>query len=281
MNRFLIFLMVFLPLSCTPQTQGRIRQKAIENECPSLFTPILSFYVKAYYALPKDKETIISFAEKWKAVDTNFVLFENRYGMSLNDLLSSRIDYAYYTDSAFLFSTVNSNRIGCSIIGSPFYWIMHPEEYNPYKFDFYDQFMPSAFRNNGEYLFEEEFDYDHLSMLINNISLNHSSRIYYDGFYFDGLTETPYRKKMPYMSIVSYCMSTDSITTLTRLLPQDSLFIFNKETESFLQIQNSLTDLCHSYLKDLSLAIKSCQTNNCDVDRIVLGIQWFCDDLEK
>ena len=38
MNRFLIFLMVFLPLSCTPQTQGRIRQKATDNECPSLFT---------------------------------------------------------------------------------------------------------------------------------------------------------------------------------------------------------------------------------------------------
>lgn len=278
MKKTFLFLAALFLVSCSSKMtdKERIRQMAVENDCISFLSNAVRGYYLAYYSLPKDFESLLSYLERFKALDTDFKYFEEMNDMSLDQLLSLKIGFVYYTDSLFLYTETPYNKIGCCIYGHPFYWLAHPEKYN--YLDYYDLFEPSAYRINGDYLFWVEFDYWTLSAQVDSVYSHYPDIVSYDGYFFNGLTETPQKRKVPYISIVSYNPSSDSLEILTPILPADSLYVFNKADNTFMPIDKPLKDLCKDCLNDILAVLKETAEDNKEVARIMMGIRWYCND---
>ncbi len=268
---------LFVP-SCITNPRCRTRQLAIENECYSLLNFMVQYYDHAYYSLPKDAESLLSFAERWKAIDSCFVYYEDIYGMKLSDFSSRSMNFAYYGDSIFIYTETLNEIIGCCAYGTPFYWWAHPERYDPFRRDFYDCFRPSAYRENGDYLFEEEFDYKELSSLIDSLYARYDSVVTYNGYYFDGFSEIPHNQQVLFLSIVSFEPDRDIMEVLTPVLPIDSLQVYSTTRGTYRPMRDALDVECKEYLNGIMALFKNNTHSNKDVARILLGIRWCCND---
>ncbi len=278
----LLALLFFVSCSNDMTDKERIRQLATNNFVDE-FSPIsglLQYYVRAYYAMPADKKEFLSFVEKYKDADPFFSEIEELIGLDILDTLTKEtILFASYDDSIFFY--LPNFKVGSSIIGTPFYWIEHPELYPPYKFTYYDEFRPSAYRLNGDYLFETEYNYASLNAAIDSVVSSHYNGIVtYNGYFFDGLSETPHRQQTPYLSIASFSPSTGSLEILSSLLPTDSLQVFSKSQKAYSPIEIPLEELCKDYLDELVTVLNENVKENTEVAKILMGIRWRCNYLE-
>lgn len=271
-------LVIFLVLltACTSQPNEIIRQKAIDNEQYSFLNKIVEYYSRAYYALPPSKKDLYSFVIEWRSIGSSSAIFERYHGDVFDALLFDRIEFAYFIDSVFIYAPTLA--LGCRVIGSPFYWLENPDKYDPYKPDFNEWFQPAAYDKEGNYLFEEEFDYRQITSAIDSIASQYACRITHEGYYYDGLSDKPQRKQVPYMSIVAFTPDNDTIETLSMTKTFDSLFVFDKESLTYQSVNNSLPTLCKDYSDNVVAAIKKIFKKNPILNRIIMGLHWYCNN---
>ncbi len=273
-----VILLSSILTSCIADPLSGTRQKAVDNECYSFLNFITNYYCNAYYSLPRDKESLLHFTERWRTKDSCFAMYEESYDMCFSDLMSLKVEFAYYTDSVFLYTETPYNKIGCCVYGHPFYWLEHPERYDPYRSDYYYQFRPSAYSKDGEYLFEEEFDYQQLSKQIDSLCSRYDIVVTHKGVYFDGFSERPHMMQVPFLAIVSVKSISDSLEIMTPILPVDSLFMYNKATGTYMPMNDSLMRCCRDYIEALKAIITENIGKNNDAERILLGIRWYCNE---
>lgn len=281
MKKIFLFLAALFLVSCSSKMtdKERIRQMAVDNYV-SYFSPVswlLQNYVRAYYTVPADEEEFLSFVKEYKQKDPFFSESQFFEGDILKALTKETILYAPFEDSIFFY--LPKYKSGSSIIGTPFYWANHPEKYHyPYGNYYYSMIEPSAFRSNGAFLFDSEFNYSALASVNNAVCSHYNSFIYYEGNWLDPISETPHKEQVPYFSIAAYHPSSGSLEILTRILPADSLFIYNKEDKTYKPIDKPLEELCKDYLDEIASALNGIVEGNKDVAKILMEIHWCSND---
>lgn len=68
MKKISLFLAALIIVSCSSKMtdKERVRQLAIENDCISFLSNAVRGYYHAYYSLPKDFESLLSYLERLK-----------------------------------------------------------------------------------------------------------------------------------------------------------------------------------------------------------------------
>lgn len=284
MKKIIVIILLLLPFwsSCQNETRDkeRIRLLAIENYVDE-FVPInrfLKFYVCAYYAMPSDYDEFMSFIKEYKKRDPFFYEWEKREGYDIIKTISnSNLLFAAYQDSVFFY--LPDYHVGSSVIGTPFYWLENPDKWYPRypnRLDYDSWFFPSAYDKKGKYLFDSEFHYRRFEEKIDSISSQYTCRITHEGYFYTGFPEGPQIRQMPYLSIVSFSRTADSVELLSRTASTDSLFIFDANDLTYQPVKDSLPNLCKEYMDETVSVLKKVFEENPDVERITMGLNWYC-----
>lgn len=145
----IILLLVFLICSCKEIT----RKNALQNERETELNGIIEYFARCNYCLPQNINEILSFINEWKKKAPQ----EYPYSDNITDpLYTRRIQFANYRDSVFLYD--KQDKLGCSVKGTPYYWLKHPDTYPIERMDFSEIFRVSAFSKNNEFIFEIDYD---------------------------------------------------------------------------------------------------------------------------
>lgn len=274
MKRVLLFLLILLAGSCTDKVKDKeeIRQLARDNYVDDFF-PInwlLQGYRNAYYAFPADYDEVLAYVVDCKEHEPFLSeverIDERPGGQDIVDLLSrTKVFYASFGDSVFFY--LPDYQVGSCVIGTPFYWLEHPEEYD--RLDFEGLFQSAAYDENGSYLFSDRFDYERLGRLNDSIASCYDYVVTSEEFRYDGLSDEPLKRQMPYWSIVAFTSEGDSFEILSRVKSTDSLYVGNRPCTDNLPV------CCKEYLDDLQAIIRTAFSENPDAVRIVTGIHWY------
>ncbi len=279
--RWLFFVLIICSvcISCVnTDNKETVRRRARQNECYSFLNQIVRRYVHANYKMPDNLEDLLTFVSEWEKTDVDFWIYEADAGIKYRDALKHKsLEFAFYQDSVFFYMEAPAGKIGCCEIGTPHFWLEHPDIYQRnHRGSLMDGLLPSAFYDNGKYLFETDFDYNYLIHCIDSIEQKYSAAIFYPSYYFDVLTETSEPRLMPFLSIISFDVKRNALALSSRIPERDSLYVTMNQKD-FAPIDTSLTALCADYLQDLSAAIKTGLRGNPQVGYLVMGIRWYCN----
>lgn len=267
MKRIVILLALLSFAACTTDSKEEIRENARKHSCD--IRPIngmIQYFVHSTYRMPLDYQDFLHFLYLWKENDPFFSEMERIEGYSILDSLShAEIQFAAYEDSVFFYFP--KDEIGSYIIGTPRFWLEHPEAYPEVQCQ-RDAFLPAAFANNGEYLFN--IDYNHLQMILNSIQDDYPNKIIYPGYEFDIFSRSAQRKMIPLCVMMKYDVHLKEIEICSRVPDQDSLYFYNKRYfEDTTRISLPINNLCRNYLDDLTSVMDSLAKHNINIYRII------------
>lgn len=282
--RYTIVLLFVLGSSCLliscdkRNTKEEIRDLAKKHEYNSPVNKLLEGYIRAYYATPPDKDHFLSFVQACELKDDYIKQLKQYGGYEIVEaLFDNHSLFASFSDSTFIVMRKGAfNKMGCCVIGTPSFWLEHPEKYPMDRLDYNDWFNPAAFTANGEYLFPLEFDYSRLKQQIDSISI-----LYYDSLVIHkdvidlsstNLDDPLFVKQwLPLRIVVSYELSSDYIS-MQSVIPNTGVYYTNSQTAEPLPLQTETVSVCRNYLDDIKQIFRTCLMESPKAESIITTI---------
>ena len=267
MKRIVIILAFISLAACTSDSKEEIRENARNHMCDIRpLNGMIQYFVHSTYRMPLDYQDFLLFLSLWKENDSFFSEMERIEGYAIIDsLVRADIQIAAYEDSVFFYFP--KEEIGSFVIGTPRFWIEHPEAYPEVQCQ-RDDFLPAAFANNGEYLFS--IDYTHLQKILDSIQNNHPNKIIYPGYELDLSSRSPQQKMVPLFVVFKYDAYLKKIDICSRIPDQDSLYYTNTPCyEDTTRIPMPINYLCRNYLDDLITVMDSLARHNKDIYQMI------------
>ena len=267
MKKVFVILAIFCIVSCSSESKEEIRKNAREYQCDIRpLNGMIQFFIHSTYRMPKDYQDFLNFISLWKENDSFFFEMETIEGYSIIDSLThTDIQFAAYDDSVFFF--LPKYHIGSYVIGTPRFWIEHPDAYPTIQCERTD-FLPAAFQNDGNYLFD--IDYVQFQKNLDSIQNGYTNRLLYPGEEVDLFFRYPRHKMIPLRVMLKYNALLKELTFCSQIPKQDSLFSVNKSINNDpTQIHLPIDELCRPYFDDVVAIMDSLSKHDTRIDQII------------
>ena len=259
----LILALTLIAVSSCYLSQEEIRKKARCNETVGLLGGLFEYYVQCNYKMPSNIDDIRDFTAKLIENDPDDYLYDLKRHLDKDRLLS-----AFYTDSCFIYYP--RLHAGSCIIGTPYYWIDHYMEHDPYK-NYWLHFKSSGFDVEGHYdwsLHKSGADiYEDIDEEIQRIYESLDSNKVYHYQYILGS-----ELLVPVMEIAEYDVRKDSIRIICRHPLGDTLYTKDSDGNAY-PVEASDVPASDSYLRAIAEYVKNVTKDSKSVTRLLLPIK--------